>query len=501
MKRFIYIILAAAALLPGLWSCSDKDDKEEIKTVELRYRVDDSYTLDAVSAKAFSIVVTSTDPWTITSAHPDWCIITQEDGAGSDPDKVRYGQGDKTTVRVQYYDNTELDDRTDYIEIRSDFWFGKKVTVTQKGIAYLEVPEEDLDLDVVKDGGELTVHVNSNQNWSAAVISGDWLSITDGATGSNDGVVTFLAEENSGEKRYATAEVRDRHDVLMATINITQDGVQLDPATFEIRASYDQLSTDLAVVSNGNWQAVKDNPNDDWFSIENPENSGDATLHITLKENTGEQLRTAGIIIKTIAANEGDFVVQRNIVLKQAYKITPQKIMFNNDEMGKWKSDKTNTPVYQAGVGVLFPGYARLNNGSMPFGTYTFHWSNITADARVRLWFCYSDAEEIKYDIKAASAATSVSVNKGSGAAPDLQNTSVDISQPVDMTYKFDPSGSEYCHVSFLLNGVEFSSFDSSPTVMPAVLWGKSVNMYLGCETGSAILEWYEYTPPMNWDE
>lgn len=501
MKRFIYMILAAAALLPGLWSCSDKDDKEPLDTVELRYRVADSYTLDAVSAKAFSIVVTSTKPWTITSAHPDWCIIEKEDGAASDPEKVRYGQGDKTTVKVQYYDNTELDDRVDYIEIRSDFWFGKKVTVTQKGIAYLDVPADDLDLDIEKDGGELYIHINSNQNWSAAVTSGDWISIKEGATGSLDGVVTLLAEENTGEKRYATVEVRDRHDVLMATVNVTQDGVQLDPETLEIRAGYDQLSAELKVVSNGKWEAVKDNPNDDWYTIENPENTGDATLQITLKENTGEQLRTAGIVIKTVAASEGDFVVQRNVVLKQAYKISPVKVMFDNDEIGKWKSDKTNTPVYQPGVGTLFPGYARLNNGSMPFGTYTFHWSNITADARVRLWFCYSDSEEIKYDIKAASAATSVSVNKGSGGSPELKNTSVDISQPVDMTYKFDPSGSKYCKVTFLLNGVEFCSFDSSEAIMPAVLWGSSINMYLGCETGSAILEWYEYTAPMNWDE
>ena len=454
MKRLIYIILAAAALIPGLWGCRDKDDKEEIKTVELRYRVNDSYDLDAVAAKPFTIVVTSTDPWTITSEHPDWCIIETEAGQGSDPEAVRYGQGNKTSVRVQYYDNTELDDRTDIIEIRSDFWLGKRVTINQKGIAFLTVAEDEQNLEI-----------------------------------------------ESGEMRYATVEVYDRHDVKMATISITQDGVLLDPDSFEIRAGYDQLSADLGVVSNAKWTAIKDNENDDWYTIENPDNEGNATLHITLKENTDTKMRSAGIIIKSVGKSADDFVVERNVTLKQAYKITPVRVIFNNEEMGNWKSDKTNTPVYQPGVGVLFPGYARLNNSSKPFGTYTFHWSNITADARVRLWFCYSDSEEIKYDIKAASAATSVSVNKGSGGSPELSNTSVDISQPVDMTYKFDPSGDKYCKVTFLLNGVEFCSFDSSASIMPAVLWGSSVNMYLGCETGSAILEWYEYTAPMNWDE
>ena len=187
MKRLIYIILAAAALIPGLWGCRDKDDKEEIKTVELRYRVNDSYDLDAVAAKPFTIVVTSTDPWTITSAHPDWCIIETEAGQGSDPEAVRYGQGNKTSVRVQYYDNTELDDRTDIIEIRSDFWLGKRVTINQKGIAFLTVAEDEQNLEIEKAGGELKFHVSSNQKWTAAITEGDWISITEGASGEGEG--------------------------------------------------------------------------------------------------------------------------------------------------------------------------------------------------------------------------------------------------------------------------------------------------------------------------
>ena len=514
MKRLLTIILAAAALLPGLWSCSDKDEKEVLDTVELRYRVADSYNLDAISPKAFSIVVTSTKPWTITSTHPDWCIITQEDGAASDPDKVRYGQGDKTTVRVQYYDNTELDDRTDYIEIRSDFWLGKKVAVIQKGIAYLTVPEEDLDLEIEKDGGELTVRINSNQNWSAAITSGDWISIKEGATGNGDGVVKMVAGENSGEKRYATAEVRDRHDVLMATINITQDGVQLDPETLELRAGYDVLSSELKVVSNGKWEAVKDNPNDDWYTIENPENVGDATLKITLKENTGEQMRTAGIIIRTIAANEGDFVVQRNVVLKQAYKINPVRYVIDNDAIGGYTSDWTNKPVYTAGVGTLFTAKSRLNK-SMPFGTYTFRWHTFTGAVKVRHWFCFSESAELKVDIRPAyssGAKISFDFNAPGGVSsqkPTLSTSSysdLDWTKPIELTIKFDPSGAGFCHVTYLVNGVEAVSYDTSENTMRTTKWGSSINMYYGADLesgtdGSAILEWMEYTAPMNWDE
>ena len=44
-------------------------------------------------------------------------------------------------------------------------------------------------------------------------------------------------------------------------------------------------------------------------------------------------------------------------------------------------------------------------------------------------------------------------------------------------------------------------------SVLRSVTWGAKVNMYVGCDQvsdqdpGSGVLEWYEYTEPMNWDE
>ena len=56
-------------------------------------------------------------------------------------------------------------------------------------------------------------------------------------------------------------------------------------------------------------------------------------------------------------------------------------------------------PVYTAGTGTLFTAKARLNR-SMPFGTYTFRWSNFGAAPRVRHWFCFGDGVEMKADIR-----------------------------------------------------------------------------------------------------
>lgn len=514
MKKLLYLILAATALTAGLSGCESKEPAETGDIVDLRYRAQDEYNLDAVSPKAFTIVVKSTQPWTIRSYHPDWCIIEQEDGEPVDADLVHSGQGDNTSVKVQYYDNTSLDDRIDYIEIASGEWVGKKVTVYQKGIAYLNVPEADIEegLLVEKAGGELVVNVRSNQPWSAKVVEGSWLSISEGEKGELDGEVKLLAAENTGEKRYASVAVYDRNGEERALVKVTQDGVQLDPDSFEIRVGYDQNSASLSVISNAKWIAVKQSEGDDWFSIDNPEgHDGDDVLNITIKDNSeGTSLRKSVITLQTVAANPGDAVAEKDIVIKQAYPIKATRKLMDNDEMGAWSSDWANPPVYTKDVGTLFAAKSRLNQSSMPFGTYTFRWKDLTADPsasdaiRVRHWFCFSEGCELKFDLRPVDGKISFDFNAaGDGNKPSVSAyTAVDFTQPIEITYKFDPSGSEYCHVTYLVNGAEAGSFDTSETMLRTVKWDTKINMYIGVDkSGSAVLEWYEYTPPMNWDE
>ena len=504
------------ALAIGFTACEQKPDPV-IDGADLRYRVADSYSLDAISPKAFTIVVKSTKTWTVTSKHPDWCIIDIEDGEAVADSLVHVGKGENTTIRVQYYDNTALDDRTDYIEIASGGWIGKTVTVVQKGIAYMEIPEaaEAGGLMMEKSGGEITINVSSNQDWSAKIteIKGDWLSIISGATGTNDGVVKLSAKENAGEKRYATVTVYDRHDEVIADIPVTQDGVQLDPETFELRVGYDQLSASLTVIANAKWTAEM-GAVADWFSIDNPSgHNGDDVLTLTFTENTGNALRKGSIVLTTVSTDGGE-PLQKEVVIKQAYPIAPERHIMDNDEMGAWSSDWANPPVWTKDVGTLFTAKARLNR-SMPFGTYTFRWSNLTADPsaaeaiRVRHWFCFDESCELKFDLRPVDAKISFDFNvAGDGNKPSIDGfTDVDWTKPIEITYKFDPSGSQHCHVTYLVkqdgaDAKEAGSFDTSDNLLRSVTWGSKINMYIGVDkSGSAVLEWYEYTPPMEWED
>ena len=512
MKRILYILCAAAALLSGLWSCRQEKDDTVIDQVELRYRVEDRYDLPATGAKPFNIQVVSSHPWVIESEHPTWCMISEEDGTASDAQTVHEGKAEPTLVRVQYYDNTLLDDRVDHLRIYCpDGGVSKKVTVTQKGNAFLIVPEEELEWSVERAGGDLSIHIDSNQPWSSRILSGDdWLGFEGVSSGEGESVLVFKAEPNSAEERYAEAAVYDRNQVKCATLLFTQDGVRLIPEALELRAGFDQLSAELSVSSNTKWTVTKASESDTWFTIETPTGENDGKIILSLTKNTGEDLNKAEIYLRNVVESEGDYQAEKVIVVKQGYEIVPQRVMLNSSELGDWSSDWANKPVYVDGQGVKFTAKSRVSR-SMPFGNYTFRWSNYEGDAtlenplRIRHWFCFDEELEIKADIRPYENKVSFSFNKAKdGNTPSFNSfTDADFTQPVEFTIKFDPSGAEHCHVTILVNGKEAGSFDSAPDFMRTVTWNTGFRIYIGADnegSGSAICEWYEYTAPMNWD-
>ncbi len=507
MKRYLYMICAAAALVTGLAGCQEKEE-EPMKWVDLRYRVEDSYSLPSTSPEAFSFLVKSTDPWTVRSYNPDWCTVDPASGEGNSV----INEAETYTVTVQYKDNTELDDRVDTLEIKSDYWVGKLVTVYQQGIAYLSVPDDEQELEIAKAGGELTFNVNANQNWSAKVIEGgDWLVVKTGETGSLDGSVSLTVDENTGEKRYGAVSVLDRHGVERVVVKVTQDGVQLDPATFEVRAAYNQGVYELDVVSNATWKAEKTDENAEWYTLENAQCTGSGVLRLVMDDHSGNSLRQTAIRLTTIA-EPGEPVVTREVIIKQAYQQIPDRRVLDASELSKWTADKGVDPVYLGEQGTYFEAttsgsvYARLYRSGMPTGTYTFRWSSMSSDARIRLWWTYGDNNEIKFNLRGSGDGTGYTEISTSPSGPDADFVNVegvDMTVAHEMTVRFTQSqvNEGYCHVEFILDGEVFQEFDTSSGAVPRCTWDQEIGMYFGCYTGNAICEWYEYTEPFSWGD
>ena len=227
MKSIIHKTIYRALLLlalpaTGFLLQSCEDEKAE-KWVDLRYRVEDSYVVEASNPEPFSFEVKSTDPWEVFGKY-DWYTLSPSTGEA--------GKIYKVTVTCK--ENTALDDRTDTIHIKSDYWTGKRFLLTQKGTAYLNVEGVEM---INQEGDAMTFNVLSNQKWSAEVTEGDvWLSVrgnNEKIEGEQNGQITVEATPNTGEMRTGVVTIYDRHSKVAMEVRCTQDGVLLTPETPE----------------------------------------------------------------------------------------------------------------------------------------------------------------------------------------------------------------------------------------------------------------------------
>ena len=148
LKQLIYNSFIGISVLTTFSGCNDD---EAMKWVDLRYRVEDSYLVEAKNPESFSFQVKSTDPWEVFGKY-DWYTISPNKGEASDK---------TSTVTITCKENTSLDDRIDTINIKSDYWIGKTFVLTQKGTAYLNVENVDM---INQEGDDETFDVITNQN-------------------------------------------------------------------------------------------------------------------------------------------------------------------------------------------------------------------------------------------------------------------------------------------------------------------------------------------------
>lgn len=488
IKRTVLFAVALAAAL----SCDKAEEK--VDPVDLRFKTEDEYSLEALSPESISFIVRSMNgPWTVYSQNPGWCEI---DPASGDKEE-------KYTVTVRYKDNNGLDDRVDTLVIQSSYWIGKWITVRQKGTAYLSA-EENLNMD--KGAGEISFGIESNQKWSAEVTSGEqWLSISGNASGELNGTVTVKALENKGEMRYGTVTIYDRHGKEAASVKATQNGVQLEPEISEMRVLYDETSAVLKIKSNTEWTVRKDSEKDDWYSFGTTQFNGDSELKINLQENKGTSMRKAVFIIETVSDGEAA-PVRKSIVLKQA--CAPQSVFtWFKDGFGlyprlNWATYPGSATIGDDGVTLnAAKGEVRLRRTDAPKGNYTLRFTSMSADASIFVCFAFaggSSSQEVWWRLNAATGKTNNYMTEYS-----VSQTSFDRSEANELTMNMIPNEDGFYHLQYILNGTLVTDIPTTSRLsMSAVEKGDNVNVWIGANKGSAVLEFLSYTDPViPWDE
>lgn len=465
----------------GLLLQSCEEDKAE-KWVDLRYRVEDSYVIQASNPEPFSFEVKSTDSWEVFGKY-DWYTLSPSTGEA----------GKTCTVTVACKENTALDDRIDTIHIKSDYWTGKRFVLTQKGTAYLNV--EDVEM-INQEGDAMTFNVLSNQKWSAKVTEGDiWLSIrgNDGKIeGEQNGQITVEATPNTGEMRTGVVTIYDRHGKVAMEVKCTQDGVLLTPETpvngkwFAIYEQEQELK--ISIESNAEWTVYKENELDDtWYDFEKTSFSGSEELVIKVSEHTGSSVRTGTIILATKAA-EGATPLTKTVKFKQA---NPKRPEVHNMDV---------TLGTQYGPSSLMPG--RYNFYFEPF------------NANFELFFMWGDVE-LRFHV--SDNITLLSTRPWCSDVFDDRSDcrhTVDSSQPNVLSFELQesvtPTGS-WLYTEWILNnkiiakatsdGVSDADGTGDTWKVPFSQLSSGGTFLVRATSGSLVFTKWEYVAPLNWGD
>ncbi|MFR9605841.1 MAG: BACON domain-containing carbohydrate-binding protein [Rikenellaceae bacterium] len=522
MKRILNFsaLFAIAALSLFVGGC--KDD-ESIKWVDLRYRVEDSYTLQATNADPIEMLVSSTDPWVVYSDNSAWTTITPDNGVGTPVLSENVYD-----VTVTYADNPTLDDREDVLTIKSDYWIGKQVSVLQRGLAesYFQFDEDGLE-DKDDEGNSLpsitfeesaatgSFSITSNQNWSAAVTEGNsWLTIDSQSSftaNPNDysdfstaaGTISYSLAENKSASRVGVITIYNRLGDVHFDYTVNQGGIVLEIPATEYRVDYKEQSFTIDVESNMEWSATVDD--DSWVELDMT--SDVLTVKASQNYAQGTSVRSTTVTLIT-AEKVGYDRVSVSFTLKQSATPNPTITYFEPDEEANWYVYVGSLPQFgYNGTAALFESASaamRMQKSYQPFGKYEFYYSELVNDGTI--------AGETNMTLETSTLNITLVLNAGKlnltgsgGLAVTLIDwTTGDVTKPTQ--YKFGISAEEgdrgYLNFYVYLNDeLLYSITESGYMTDIANTEGEFRYVTTGIRWGAmySVCEYWSYEEPIDW--
>jgi hypothetical protein len=151
-----------------------------------------------------------------------------------------------------------------------------------------------------EEASTATSIVTSSTSWTATS-NQDWLTVSP-ASGTGNGTLTFIAEQNTALTERSATVTLAATDVNPVAITITQAGdAILSASSSQLAIGKEEASTVTSIVtSNTSWTASS---NDDWLTVSPVSGAGNATLTFTTKQNTAVAQRTATVILATTGVN------------------------------------------------------------------------------------------------------------------------------------------------------------------------------------------------------
>lgn len=222
-------------------------------------------------ASKYSVTVDSEIAWT-AEASESWISIRPDNGNAG-----------KTEMTIEVTPNTAVSQRTGYVAIKTNGVERIQITVIQRGI-YIEAD------DMITFGSlpeSKVMSINSNTTW-ALVSKPDWVSLSK-ESGEGDGQITVSVTDNPNTSTRTGEIVFGQPGLtLQRSVEIIQRGKSLTPDTSLLEFSDKASQMNFSLKSDTKWVSTR---SADWFDSTPTSGSGDATVTVSVEENTSTDER------------------------------------------------------------------------------------------------------------------------------------------------------------------------------------------------------------------
>ena len=201
----------------------------------------------------------------------------------------------------------------------------------------------------------MSVSVNANGSWSATS-DASWITL-DTTSGTGNATLKATISANTSTTSARTGRITINRGTASCTVTITQakaDSVSATPTSKSVTAEKQTVS--VSVTANGSWTAKE---SESWLSLDKTSGTGNATVKVTISENSSMTSSRTGYVTFTCGAQT------QTVTITQAKKDTPFDVTLSaprKNRLGRQNS----VPVY-SGPGT---NYYRAANGKAECTVY-----------------------------------------------------------------------------------------------------------------------------------
>lgn len=274
-----------------------------------------------VAGETQTMTINSNVAWT-ASTNSSWLTLSNASGTSS------------ADIMLSAKENTNSTARTATVTVQSKSGKVKATAkVTQIGSQIAATPTA---MTFGVDGATEDLTIVSNTKWS---LSADvtWLKLGK-TSGTGDDRVSVTAIQNPNDKkRSATISVKNSLGTVVQTVAVDQVATNLAASPGSLAFAPVGETAQLTITANSDWSLSASS----WLTLSKTSGSGNATLNVTVAENTSASKRSGQVLLK----NSVGTTVQTIAVTQDAYTLTlsPTELYFDPAAGVKSFAVATNT--------------------------------------------------------------------------------------------------------------------------------------------------------------